>query len=257
MVRLALWQGRSVQGDTTQAVAEAEAALRAAGAMGADAVVLPELWMQGYNQPDIPSRLLSADAPVFDRLEHLAKSAGVGLIVGYAEASEKGSFNSALCLFPDGRPRLTYRKLQLYGEREKALFQPGAGYVTFDLGGTLCAMLICYDIEFAPHVEALARLGVEVIFVPTANMQPFTHVADVTVPAMAANHGVSIVYANYCGAEGDLAYVGASLIAGPHGEVLARAGGATPALLVADLPPRDPLRLSTQLKDFQAVQNGK
>ena len=83
-------------------------------------------------------------------------------------------------------------------------------------------------------------------------MLPFTHVARATVPAMAANHGVSIVYANYCGVEGNLAYAGGSLIAGPHGEVLAQAGS-TPSLLIADLPPRDPALLSSQAADFRAI----
>jgi predicted amidohydrolase len=63
---------------------------------------------------------------------------------------------------------------------------------------------------------------------------------------------VTIVYANYCGAEGDLTYVGLSLIAGPHGEILAQAGD-TPALLIADSPPRDPARLSTQSADLRAL----
>ena len=95
-------------------------------------------------------------------------------------------------------------------------------------------------------------MGVRIILVPTANMQPFTHVAAHTVPAMAANYGVSIAYANYCGVEDDLTYVGASLIAGPHGEVLAQAGN-HPALLIVDIPVTDPARLSTQALDFRHI----
>jgi hypothetical protein len=74
-------------------------------------------------------------------------------------------------------------------------------------------------------------------------MQPFTHVVRYTVPAMATNHAVTIARANYCGTEGDLTYVGGSLIAGPHGEMFAQAGE-TPALLITEIPPRDPARLS-------------
>jgi 5-aminopentanamidase len=93
---------------------------------------------------------------------------------------------------------------------------------------------------------------VTLLLVPTANMVPFTHVVRATVPAMAANYGVTIAYANYCGTEGDLAYVGGSLIAGPHGEVLAQAGE-YPALLIVDVPPADPARISTQSTDFRKV----
>jgi 5-aminopentanamidase len=124
--------------------------------------------------------------------------------------------------------------------------------VTFPLDGITAALLICYDVEFDAHVAALAARGARLILVPTANMQPFTHVIRHTVPAMAANHAVSIVYANFCGVEGDLTYVGGSLIAGPHGEVLAQAGE-HPALLIAELPPVDPARASTQALDLRVL----
>jgi predicted amidohydrolase len=107
-------------------------------------------------------------------------------------------------------------------------------------------------VEFASHIKAVADRGVTLILVPTANMTPYTHVARHTVPAMAANHGVTIVYANYCGVEGDLDYVGLSLIAGPHGEILAQAGD-TPALLIAEIPARNPALLSTQSADLRQV----
>lgn len=231
---------------------QAEAALAAAGAMGADVLVLPEVWLPGYNLADIPGHALPPDHPAFARLAGAAKAARCGLVVGYAEAAEGRVYNSALCLGPDGVLLANYRKLQLYGPRERAIYGEGSAYVTFPLGGRTAAMLICYDVEFAPHIAALASQGVEVILAPTANMMPFTHVPRVTVPAMAANHGLSIVYANYCGAERDLTYTGGSVIAGPHGEVLAQAGDG-PALLIADLPPRDPARASTQATDLRSL----
>ena len=83
-------------------------------------------------------------------------------------------------------------------------------------------------------------------------MHPFVHVVRHTVPAMAANHGVVIAYANFCGEEGDLRYTGGSLIAGPHGEILAQAGE-TPALLIAEVPGSDPSRLSTQAVDLRRM----
>ena len=133
------------------------------------------------------------------------------------------------------------------------MFSPGEAYATFSLAGKKAALLICYDIEFAPHIAALAAEGVEVIRCPTANMAPFTQVAQATVPAMAANYGLTIAYANYCGVEGDLTYVGLSLVADPYGAALVQAGPG-PALLVADLPAAlDPARIATQARDFRAI----
>lgn len=251
-MRVALWQGQSVDGDIEQGLCQAEAALAAAGALGAQMLVLPECWLPGYNTAQLAKLALPRGGEWQLRLAQACAKAGCGLVIGYVEKAEVGLFNSALALDGAGHELAHYRKIQLFGAREATLYHPGNAYVTFDIGGTKAALLICYDIEFAPHVAVLARKGVEVVFVPTANMMPFTHVMRATVPAMAANHGVAILYANYCGTEGDLTYAGRSLIAGPHGEVVAQAFE-TPALLVADLPARNPAYLSTQAQDFRAL----
>lgn len=251
-MRLALWQGPSPAADLDAACLQAETALAAAAAMGATAIVLPEVWLPGYNQPDIPARALPLDSPPLHRLARAAKAARTALVVGYAERDGDRVYNSAACFGADGTLLLNYRKLQLYGPRERAIYAPGGTLSTFRLGGITAAVLICYDVEFAPHVKSLADRGATLVLCPTANMTPFTHVARHTVPAMAANHGLTIAYANYCGTEGDLTYVGGSLIAGPHGEILAQAGE-SPALLVAELPPRDPSRLSTQSADLKVL----
>lgn len=251
-MRLALWQGPSPASNIDAACLQAETALAAASAIGAAALVLPEVWLPGYNQPDIPARAMSLDSAPLMRLAQAAKARRTALVVGYAERDGDRIYNSAACFGPDGALLLNYRKVQLYGPRERAIYTPGDMLPTFRLGDETAAILICYDVEFAPHVKSLADRGATLILCPTANMTPFTHVARHTVPAMAANHGVTIAYANYCGTEGDLTYVGSSLIAGPHGEILAQAGE-SPALLIAELPPRDPSRLSTQSADLKVL----
>jgi predicted amidohydrolase len=251
-MKLALWQGTSPASDLNAACAQAEAALAAAGALGATALVLPEVWLPGYNQANIPAQALRLESPPLKRLAAAAKAHRTALVVGYAERDGDRIYNSAACFGPDGALLCNYRKVQLYGPREAALYTPGDTLPTFRLGAEIAAILICYDVEFAPHVKSLADRGATLILVPTANMAPFTHVPRATVPAMAANHGVTIAYANYCGIEGDLTYIGNSVIAGPHGEILAQAGE-TPTLLIAELPPRDPARLSTQAADFRAL----
>ena len=252
-MRLALWQDNSPMGNQPAALARIEQATHAAGAMGAAMVVLPEVFLPGYNAVDIPQQALPRTAQVFDQVAALCRSAHCGVVLGYAERDGNAIFNTAVAFDATGTVIAEYRKIQLFGQRERALYTPGARYTTFDLCGHKVALLICYDIEFAPHVAALAAQGVTVVLVPTANMAPFDHVVRHTVPTMAANYGVTVVYANYCGSEGNLDYVGGSLIAGPHGEVLAQAGR-EPALLVVDIPDRDPKRLTTQDIDYRKVE---
>ncbi|AJE44793.1 nitrilase-related carbon-nitrogen hydrolase [Celeribacter indicus] len=252
---LALWQAETVAGDRERAFAQIGRAARAAGLAGADAIVFPELFLTGYEREDL-SDLALGEAEMAERLAPLAREAGCAICVGYPERREEGIANSALCISGGGALLANHRKIQLYGETEARRFQPGDAYTIFELAGRKAAILICYDIEFAPHVAALRAHGVEVILVPTAAMRPFEHVGVHVVPAMAANHRLAIVYANLCGREAHLEFFGGSTIAGPDGQVLAQAG-ALPCLLLATLKPRyDPALLSTQDRDLRQIGKG-
>ena len=252
-MKIALYQGPSPAGDTEAAFATIAQALAAVAAAGAQMVVFPELFLPGYNQDCIAAAAQPIGGAWCQRLSALAARSGCGITIGFAERDGAAVYNSAVCYGSDGALLAQYRKVQLYGPREQSLFTPGDRLCSFDLDGRRAALLICYDIEFAPHVRALAAAGVGLILVPTANMLPFAHVARLIVPAQAANHAVSIVYANYCGAEGDLTYTGGSVIMGPDGEALASAGRGE-ALLIADLDvPVDPRILSTQARDYREV----
>ena len=251
-MKIAVLQSPSPSGDLDWAFAQLTDALKAAGAAGAAVLVAPEAYLPGYNHDHIPDMAQPKTGEWVKRLSTLCRDANCGLVVGYAEHDGGKVFNAAVAFDANGYQVAHYRKIQLYGKREAVIYTPGDAYCTFGLNGTKAALLICYDIEFAPHVAALRDLGATLILVPTANMAPFTHVAAHTVPAMAANYALTIAYANYCGTEGNLTYVGQSLIAGPHGEVLAQAGTG-PALLIVDLPDADPARLSTQAHDYRKV----
>ena len=251
-LRLALMQAASPAGDEAIAFAALRAALIAAGAAGATLLTAPEVWLPGYNHPDI-ARLAQPRGGDWHRaLSALCHKAGCGLVVGYAERCGTQVYNSSVAFDATGTEIAHYRKIQLYGPREKAIYQPGDAHAVFDLNGVRAALLICYDIEFAPHVAALAARGVTLILTATANMLPFTHVSRFSVPAMAAHHALAIVYANYCGSEGDLDYSGGSIIAGPDGETLASAG-TTPALLITDVSAPNPDLLSMQARDYRPI----
>jgi predicted amidohydrolase len=250
--RLAVWQGPSPAGDIEAALADMASALAAAAAMGARMLVAPEVFLPGYTHPDIAALAQPRGGVWHRRLSALARAAGCGLTIGYAERDGERLYNAAVAFDGTGAEVAHYRKLQLFGGREAAIYTPGQAYCLFDLGGTRAALLICYDIEFAGHLRALAQQGVRLVLCPTANMEPNGHVSRLVVPAHAVNHGLTLVYANYCGAEGDLTYCGGSVIAGADGAVLAQAGPG-PALLVADVIPPDPRLIQTQGADYRAV----
>ncbi|MFD1795591.1 nitrilase [Paracoccus aurantiacus] len=251
-IKLALWQGESVAGDRGRALSEIARASRAAGQMGAAAITFPELFLSGYERDDLGELAMTQDE-VAGHLSPMAQRAACAICIGYPERLAEGIANSAICLGADGQVLANHRKIQLFGQTEATRFVAGDRYTTFALAGRKAAVLICYDVEFAPHIAALQGQGVDLILAPTANMRPFEHVGHHVVPTMAANHALSIVYANYCGREAHLEYFGESSITGPDGRMLARAGQ-HPCLLIADLPDDyEPAHLSTQSRDFRQV----
>lgn len=249
---VAIWQGIARTDDTAAALADLSAAVTGAAAVGARMVVAPEVFFPGYNSARIAELAQPRGGAWHVALSALCRDTGCGLVVGYAERDGDHVYNSALAFDATGAEVAHYRKTQLYGPRERAIYAPGDRLCTFDAGGVKAAILICYDVEFAPLLRELAGQGVQLLLVPTANPEPNIHVSRLVVPAHAINHSLTIAYANYAGAEGDITYCGGSTIAAPDAAILAYAGPG-PALITADIA-RDPDRalLQTQIADYRA-----
>lgn len=253
-MKIGLYQGPPVQGDVEAGFACIRQQLHAAAGADARMLVFPELYLPGYNQPALhnsQSQPLGGDWCT--RLAALAREAGCGLTIGWAERDGDVVYNAATAFGSDGAILAHYRKIQLFGPMEKASFAFGDTYCVFDFAGQTCALMICYDVEFSHHLRALATKGVKLVLVPTANSVGFENVPRLTVPAQAYTHAVTIAYANYCGSEGDLTFGGHSVIAAPDGSVLA-AAHTTKTLIVTDIAHDvDPALLSTQLADYREI----
>ncbi|MBX2832485.1 MAG: carbon-nitrogen hydrolase family protein [Rhodospirillales bacterium] len=255
-MKLAIYQGPPIRGQIETGFERLETQLCAAAIAGAKMVVFPELFLPGYNRPDLHQTLAQPiNGQWTDRFADLARKTGCGLCLGWAERDGDKVYNSASVFDETGELLGHYRKIQLFGEMEKASFEPGDRYLVFTLAGQKAALLICYDIEFPQHCRALADQGVSLVLVPTANPLGFEHVSNTFVPARAAETGMTIAYANYCGSENDLRFAGLSVIAGPDAQILAAAGRGE-ALLIADLDVAkhvEPDIMSMQSKDFREV----
>ncbi|MGO4854173.1 carbon-nitrogen hydrolase family protein [Phaeovulum sp. W22_SRMD_FR3] len=237
-MKLALSQALPVDGRIDAAFDRIEQALTAAAAAGARLLVVPELFLPGYNRPDLHATLAQPrDGEWLQRLQAMTQNIGCGLVFGWAERADGKVYNVASALGPDGRFLAHYRKIQLFGAMERESFARGTeAPPVFDLDGRRFGLLICYDVEFPGHVAALAARGAEILLVPTANPLGYEHVQRALIPARAHESRLIIAYANYTGSEAGLTFGGRSLIVGPDAEPLAQAGLAE-ALMIVDLPP--------------------
>lgn len=222
-----------------------DAAAAQARAAGAHLLVTPEMVLTGYHRaPDwLRAVAQPADGPWAQAVARIAQRRGLAVVYGYPQVAAPGQrpYNAAQAMGPDGRALANHRKVCLFGEVDAQRFSGGPSVPnTFVYRGWCLGLLICYDVEFAGPIQALADAGAHAVLVPTANMPEYDAVQRDLLPRQAREHGVHLVYANACSAETGIApglvYGGWSTVVGPQGQVLARAQRA-PSLLLVTLRP--------------------
>jgi predicted amidohydrolase len=236
-MKVALLQSRGTPGDVEANLAAVRSAAQSAAQAGAELLVTPEAFLSGY---DIGAgRVRALALPDAGAVGEIAAAAGVAVACGWVERDGDLIHNAATLFDANGRALLTHRKVHLYGEVDRAAFDPGGeGFAVATLNGVKVGLLICFDVEFPEAVRALALAGAQLVLVPTSLMAPHDIVARTLVPARAAENQLFVAYANRVGVEGEnFEYVGQSCVAGPDGTLLAVAGAEEETLLYADVDP--------------------
>jgi predicted amidohydrolase len=196
-----------------------------AKAQGADLLLLPEMYLSGYNIGPDNARAQAVTAEGLAPAQAIARDQNIALVFGYPELVGNAVANAAVLISPEGEILLNYRKSHLFGDLDRAMFhQVGAEFSVVPLGGFNIGLLICYDIEFPEPARLLALRGADIILIPTAQMEPYEQVAKYVIPTRAYENQVYLAYANHSGTADGLDYIGLSSICGPNGAVLAAAG---------------------------------
>jgi predicted amidohydrolase len=224
-MKLALYQGPGRLNDPAAGFALMAEKAAQAKAAGVDVLVMPEMYLSGYNIGPENARKFAVTADGLAPAQDVAREHGIALVFGYPELVGEDVANSAVLIGPDGGILLNYRKTHLFGDLDRAMFKAvGSEFPIAELAGLKIGLLICYDIEFPEPARRLALAGADVILVPTAQMEPYEQVAKYVIPARAYENQVYLAYANHSGADDGLSYIGLSSICGPDGAVLAAAG---------------------------------
>jgi predicted amidohydrolase len=203
-----------------------------------DLVVCPELFLSGYSVGDRIRQLAEPQGgPFAQAAAALARKHRTALCYGYPERAGAAIYNVVACIDRDGRTVAHHRKLCLPNAYEKSYFATGDAYTLFELNGWKIAILVCYDVEFPEAVRGCAVRGADLVVAPTALKKEWFFVARSMIPTRAFENGLFVAYANYCGKEGAVEFLGESCFAGPKGRVIA--AGAGEELLMAELDPGD------------------
>jgi len=237
-LRVAAWQCEALSRDVPGNLARLDAQAALAARQGVQLLVAPEMFLTGYAVGADAIRALAepVDGPAMAAVRTIARRHAIALALGWPEAGEAGAVhNSAVLIGPDGAVLGRHRKQYLFGDIDRAVFNPGDGSEPLaTLNGWRLGLAICYDIEFPELARQRALAGADAIVVPTANMLPYDLVPEVLVRARAIENQVYVAYANYCGTEHSLHYGGLSCLAPPDGTAPAQAGR-EPSWLVGEL----------------------
>ena len=243
-------------GDKQYNLSVMEPLIAQASERGAQAISFHEMCVTAYTFcKDLKRSELTALAesvPQGESVRHLTRLAtrySITILAGLLEQKDDKLFNTYVVVDSAGL-RAKYRKLHPF---ISAHLSAGTEYVTFDLHGWTCGILICYDNNVVENVRATSLLGAEVIFAPhvtmcTPSSVPGRGFVDDTLwqnrahdpealraefdgpkgrewlmrwlPARAYDNGVYYVFTNPIGYDGSHLKNGNSLVLDPYGSLM-------------------------------------
>ena len=250
MVRHALLQLRPQKGQIRRNLAHLGEALLRLEDEGIDVAVVPEAYPTGYFLQGGVRELALEAAELEDRLaawheRHYRRP--LDLVIGFYERDGSAYYNAAAYFELGGRGLVhRHRKIFLptYGVFDEERFlNRGHELASFATRFGSAALLICEDFWHTATATVLALQGAEVLYVPSASpARGFDGERPANVErwellarAVAGEHGLYVALASLVGSEAGKLMSGGSLIAGPEGELLARAPVFEEAALIADV----------------------
>jgi predicted amidohydrolase len=199
-----------------------------------DLVVLPELYLSGYELGDAEPLAVDLDGPELGALRTAARGAGTAVIVGAAERTDDGTANSAICIDAAGELAAVYRKAHPFGA-ERDVYIAGDELVTVAVGGRVIGLMICFDMEFPEVARTLARSGADMLVTISANPSQFALDHEVFARARALESGLPHVYVNRVGEQDGLSFGGGSTALDSRARVLAEAGSNAERVIDAEI----------------------
>lgn len=204
------------------------------GVEDADLIVLPELWVTGYNNfGAYRHEAEPLDGPTLECLRSIATQKSAYVVGGtFLERAGSALHNTAVVLDPRGEVVHTYRKTHLmsYQSSERTLVEPGqsAGVVDTPLG--CLGVAVCYDVRFPELFRAMVDQGAEFFIIPAAWPAARIELWQLFLQARAAENQAFVLGCNSAGDDYGTDLGGRSLVVDPSGRVTSR-GGVEPGVV--------------------------
>ena len=224
--------------------------VRDAAAKGAEIILPSELFCDHYfckvqDEKFFATAYPWAEHPAVEQLSELAKELGVVIPVSIYEKDGPEYYNSIVIIDADGTPLGVYRKSHIPdgpGYMEKFYFRPGnTGFRVWETMKGRIGVGICWDQWFPEAARAMALMGADVLFYPTAiGSEPHDDSLDTAARWRRAMQGhavsnvIPVVAANRTGDEEGQIFYGTSFIADHAGEIVDELGRGEEGVIMAE-----------------------
>ena len=144
--------------------------------MGADIVLFPEMWSDGYFLPQedgaVDALAIAADSEFVCSFSTLAKELQMAIGITLLEKNTPKPLNSVILFDMNGNEILHYSKVHTCDFGEEKVLSSGKNFYVADLdigrGTVRVGSMICFDREFPESARILMLKGAEVILAPNA-----------------------------------------------------------------------------------------
>jgi N-carbamoylputrescine amidase len=237
--------------DEADNIAAVAALVEDAAARGARIVLPPELFAGPYFCAVEDEALFAlahplGESPSVREMRRLAQALGIAIPTSFFERDGHHYYNSLAMIDAGGEILGVYRKSHIPdgpGYEEKYYFRPGnTGFKVWDVCGARIGVGICWDQWFPECARAMALLGAELLFYPTAiGSEPYDPDIDTSriwrraMLGHAASNCMPVISANRIGMEHGQTFYGHSFIADQWGDFAVDYGREVSGALVATL----------------------
>jgi predicted amidohydrolase len=245
--------------------------MKKAGLENVDLICFPELSLPGYSLKDLAYEVAD-DCEV--QLDVLARKtvAGQRVMCGYVKQDTLGLIQNSAAIMGDGKLIGTTSKffLPTYGLFEELRYfvpgNPKTDLRTFASDKCRFGVIICEDAWHPEPIQALARLGAEIIFClassPARGISKTEPAGELPIEsqwlsllkAHALMNNVFIAFVNRAGPEDEEFFWGGSSLVSPSGEIVVRAKKDEKDWVTADIDLDDVKRARrfSSFRDYRA-----
>ncbi len=216
-IKVAMLQLSSIGYDIQKNMEKGEEFCRKAKASGADIVLFPEIWSNGYSRYNWPGSSYTADkyplsykewqngaidksSEYIKHFQVIARELGMAIVITYLEKWKGLPRNSASLIGTDGEILMTYAKVHTSDMKvTESNCTPGDDFFVCALPlkdkVVKVGIMICFDREFPESTRILMLKGAELILTPNACKLDEMRISQFQVRAY--ENSVAVAMTNY------------------------------------------------------------